>query len=205
MMPVLDLDPDGIRERLRDGLAAEPSWYIGGDEARHVPPSGHYTSAAVLLALLDRPAGPSLVLTERAAHLNAHAGQISLPGGRMEPDDVSAVATALRESDEEIGLAPAAVEMLGGLRAYDTITGFRIYPMIGWVAVPPAAWRPDPAEVADIFEVPLDFILDPANHRRDSYLRDGERRHFFVLPYPNRYIWGATAGILVNFARTLSA
>lgn len=205
MTTVSALDPESIRERLRDGLAEEPAWYIGGDEARRQPPHGHLTPAAVLLALLDRPAGPALVLTERAAHLNAHGGQISLPGGRMEPDDVSTVATALRESNEEIGLEPAAVEMLGSLRAYDTITGFRIYPLVGWVAAPPASWRPDPAEVADVFEVPLDFVVDPANHRRDSYLRNGVRRHFFVLPYQNRYIWGATAGILVNFARTLSA
>lgn len=205
MKPESTLDPETIRERLRDGLATEPHWYISGDEARRQPPSGHLTPAAVLLALLDRPAGPSLVLTERAAHLTAHAGQISLPGGRMEPDDLSPAATALRESEEEIGLEPVAVEMLGSLRVYETITGFRVYPMIGWVAVPPAAWRPDPAEVADVFEVPLDFVLDPANHRRDSYLRNGERRHFFVLPYEKRYIWGATAGILVNFARTLSA
>ncbi len=198
------LDPDDVRERLRDGLAVDPPWYVDGDEARSLPPSGHLSPAAVLVALLDRSAGTSLVLTQRAAHLNAHAGQVSLPGGRMEVDDVSAVATALRESDEEIGLEPGRVEVLGSLRAYDTITGFRIYPIVGWVADPPAAWRPDPAEVADVFEVPLDVVRDPANHLRDSYLRNGERRHFFVLPYENRYIWGATAGILVNFARTLA-
>jgi 8-oxo-dGTP pyrophosphatase MutT (NUDIX family) len=189
------LDPADVRELLRDGLAVDPPWYVSGDEARSLPAGGHLTPAAVLVALLERPAGTSLVLTQRAAHLNAHAGQISLPGGRMEVDDVSATATALRESEEEIGLEPGLVEVLGSLRAYDTITGFRIYPVVGWVAEPPAA--------ADVFEVPLGFVLDPANHRRDSYLRDGERRHFFVLPYQNRYIWGATAGILVNFARTL--
>jgi 8-oxo-dGTP pyrophosphatase MutT (NUDIX family) len=197
------LDPEVIRDRLRDGLVLDPPWYVPGDEARHLPSSGHLTPAAVLVALLDRPEGTALVLTERAAHLNAHAGQISLPGGRMERDDVSAVATALRESEEEIGLEPKLVEVLGSLRVYDTITGFRIYPVIGRVAEPPLAWRPDPAEVADVFEVPLDFVLDPANHQRDSYLRNGERRHFFVLPYQDRYIWGATAGILVNLARTL--
>jgi 8-oxo-dGTP pyrophosphatase MutT (NUDIX family) len=122
----------------------------------------------------------------------------------MEIDDVSAVATALRESDEEIGLAGERVDVLGSLRAYDTRTGFRIYPVVGWVADPPARWRPDPAEVADIFEVPVAFVLDPANHRRDSYVRDSERRFFYVLPFENRYIWGATAGILVNFARSLT-
>ena len=204
MTAEVELEPETIRERLRDGLAAEPAWHIGGDEARPTAPGARLTPAAVLVALLDRADGLFLVLTQRAAHLNAHAGQISLPGGRMEADDVSAVATALRESEEEIGLVPADVEVLGSLRAYETITGFRIYPVIGWVAAPPAAWRPDPAEVADVFEVPLAFVLDPANHQRDSYLRNGERRHFFVLPYQNRYIWGATAGILVNFARTLA-
>ena len=199
------IDQEEVRERLRDGLVVDPPWYVTGDEAvSHYPASVHPTPAAVLVALLERPDGLALVLTQRAAHLNAHAGQISLPGGRMEAEDVSAVATALRESEEEIGLEPEIVEVLGSLRAYDTITGFRIYPVIGWVAEPPAAWRPDPAEVADVFEVPLGFVLDPANHQRDSYLRNGERRHFFVLPYQTRYIWGATAGILVNFARTLS-
>jgi 8-oxo-dGTP pyrophosphatase MutT (NUDIX family) len=198
------LDPEGLRERLRDAMAEPQPWHQPGDEARPMDPTLRFTPAGVLIALIDRPRGPTIVLTQRAAHLNAHAGQISLPGGRMEREDVSAVAAALRESDEEIGLAAERVDVLGGLRAYDTITGFRIYPVIGWVAQPPAQWRPDPAEVADIFEVPLAFVLDPANHRRDSYLRDSERRFFYVLPFENRYIWGATAGILVNFARALT-
>lgn len=198
------LDPEQLRERLRDAMAEPQPWHLPGDEARALDGTVRATPAGVLIALLDRPGGPTIVLTTRAAHLTAHAGQISLPGGRMEPEDVSAVAAALRESDEEIGLGADRVEVLGSLRAYDTVTGFRIYPIVGWVAVPPPAWRPDPAEVADIFEVPLAFVLEPANHRRDSYLRNGERRHFFVLPYQNRYIWGATAGILVNFARTLA-
>jgi 8-oxo-dGTP pyrophosphatase MutT (NUDIX family) len=197
-------DPDSLRERLRDAMAEPQPWHLPGDEARPLDAGARVTPAGVLIALLDRQGGPTIVLTTRAAHLKAHAGQISLPGGRMEPEDVSATAAALRESDEEIGLGPDQVAVLGSLRAYDTLTGFRIYPIIGWVAEPPLAFRPDPAEVADIFEVPLAFMLDPANHRRDSYVRNGERRHFFVLPYENRYIWGATAGILVNFARTLA-
>ncbi len=197
-------DAERLRERLRDAMTEQAPWLVAGDEARPLEVTSRPTPAGVLIALLERPAGPTIVLTTRAAHLNAHAGQISLPGGRMEIDDISAVATALRESDEEIGLAPERVDVVGSLGAYDTVTGFRIYPVIGWVAEPPTAWRPDPAEVADVFEVPLAFVLEPANHRRDSYLRNGERRHFFVLPYQNRYIWGATAGILVNFARTLT-
>lgn len=198
------LDQAALRERLRDALALDQPWQVHGDESRPVDGAVQLTPAAVLVALVARPGGPGVILTQRAAHLSAHAGQISLPGGRMEAWEVSAVATALRESDEEIGLEPDRVEILGSLRAYDTVTGFRIYPVIGWVAEPPKAWRPDPSEVTEVFEVPLDFLIEPANHRRDSYLRNGERRHFFVLPYEDRYIWGATAGILVNFARTLA-
>ena len=92
--------------------------------------------------------------------------------------------------------------MLGELRPYDTVTGFRIHPVVGWIE-PPERFTPDPFEVAEVFELPLGFVLDPANHRRDSYERNGARRHFYVLPYRGRYIWGATAGILVNFARVL--
>jgi 8-oxo-dGTP pyrophosphatase MutT (NUDIX family) len=198
------LDRATLRERLRDALPLEEPWQVLGDEARVVDDEILLTPAAVLLALVVRPAGTCVVLTQRAAHLTAHAGQISLPGGRMEVWDISAVAAALRESEEEIGLEPGLVEIVGSLRPYDTVTGFRIYPVVGWIAEPPAVWRPDPSEVTEVFEVPLDFLLEPANHRRDSYVRNGERRHFFVLPYEDRYIWGATAGILVNFARTLA-
>lgn len=198
------LDPATLRERLRDALPLEESWQVLGDESRKVDDDIPLTPAAVLVALVARPGGTVVILTQRAAHLSAHAGQISLPGGRMEVWDMSAVAAALRESEEEIGLEPDRVEVLGSLRAYDTVTGFRVYPIVGWVAEAPATWRPDPSEVTEVFEVPLDFLLEPANHRRDSYLRNGERRHFFVLPYEDRYIWGATAGILVNFARTLT-
>lgn len=196
-------EPEILRERLRDAAAEDPPWLVHGDQARPTDDAVKLRPAAVLLALVERADGPWLVLTQRAAHLSAHAGQISLPGGRMDRVDVSAVAAALRESEEEIGLAPERVDVLGSLRAYDTVTGFRIYPSVGWVREPPSAWRPDPAEVADVFEVPLDIVADPANYRRDSYLRDGDRRYFYVLPWSDRYIWGATAGILVNFARTL--
>ncbi len=194
--------PDRLAERLRDALADEQPLHIGGDDVPGPFDPARLRPAAVLIALVERPGGTRLVLTRRAAHLKAHGGQVSLPGGRMEPEDVSAVATALRESEEEIGLPPAGVHVLGGLRAYDTVTGFRIHPVVGWVTAPPV-WRADPTEVASIFEVPLDFVLEPANHRKDSYLRDGHRRHFYVLPHADYYIWGATAGILVNFARLL--
>ena len=121
----------------------------------------------------------------------------------VEATDADAVAAALREAHEEIGLDPAGVEVLGELPVYDTITGFRIHPVVGWIERP-SLLVPDPHEVADLFEVPLDFALDPRNHERDSYERDGRRREFYVLRWQDRYIWGATAGILVNFARMMA-
>lgn len=196
------------RESLRRRLEAAGGnidgrgWLVGDEGHERAPGAGSRTAAAVLLALVGHPEGPRVILTQRTAHLRDHAGQISLPGGRLEPEDAGPADAALREAFEEIGLPPGRVELLGGLRHYDTITGFRIHPVVGWVE-PPVRLTPDPFEVADVFELPLDFALDPANHRRDSYLRNGEQRHFYVLPYQDRYIWGATAGILVNFARLL--
>jgi 8-oxo-dGTP pyrophosphatase MutT (NUDIX family) len=196
-------DREALRARLhRAGGDIDREGWLLGDEG-HDRAAGERRPAAVLLGLVDRSDGPCIILTQRTAHLRDHAGQISLPGGRMEPEDAGPADAALREALEEIGLAPAKVELLGGLRHYDTITGFRIHPVVGWIE-PPVALRPDPYEVAEVFELPLSFALDPANHRRDSYDRNGVRRHFYVLPFENRYIWGATAGILVNFARLLA-
>lgn len=196
-------DLEGLRARLRAaGGQLDPHGWLAGDEG-HERGGVLRTQAAVLLGIIARPDEPHLILTQRTAHLRDHAGQISLPGGRIEPDDDGPAAAALREALEEIGLAPGKVELVGGLRHYDTITGFRIHPIVGWIE-PPVEYTPDPFEVADVFELPLSFALDSANHRRDSYERNGERRHFYVLPYQDRYIWGATAGILVNFARLLT-
>lgn len=196
-------DRDALRARLhRAGGDIDREGWLLGDEGHDRAP-GERRAAAVLLGLVDRPGGPSIILTQRTAHLRDHAGQISLPGGRLEPEDAGPAEAALREAKEEIGLDPRRVELLGGLRHYDTITGFRIHPVVGWIE-PPVALRPDPYEVAEVFELPLSFALDPANHRRDSYDRNGLRRHFYVLPFEDRYIWGATAGILVNFARLLA-
>jgi 8-oxo-dGTP pyrophosphatase MutT (NUDIX family) len=198
-------DRDALRLRLREiGGPLDARGWLAGDEGHEKARTavGSHTPAAVLLGLVARPEGPSVILTRRTAHLRDHAGQISLPGGRIEPGDDGPAAAALREASEEIGLPPEEVELLGGLRHYDTVTGFRIHPVVGWIE-PPVELAPDPFEVAEAFELPLAFVLDPANHRRDSYERDGERRRFYVLPYRDRYIWGATAGILVNFARLL--
>jgi 8-oxo-dGTP pyrophosphatase MutT (NUDIX family) len=183
-------------------MGAAQSWLQGDDGVPGAPQTGGRTPAAVLLGVIDRPEGPAILLTQRAEHLHDHAGQISFPGGRMEPADPSVEATALREAEEEIGLAPTKVEVLGQLTPYDTVTGFRIHPVVGWIE-PPLQLRLDRYEVADVFEVPLRFVLDPANHRRQSYRRGPLTRAYYVLPYQGRFIWGATAGILVNFSTLL--
>jgi 8-oxo-dGTP pyrophosphatase MutT (NUDIX family) len=196
-----DLTGD-VRERLARILGADPAGaWIPGDEGHAAAASGVPIPAAVLIGLVPRASGPAILLTQRTAHLRDHAGQISLPGGRIEAGE-TAVEAALREAQEEIGLDPERVEVLGTLRPYRTGTGFEIRPVVGWVD-PPERFALDAFEVAELFEVPLAFVLDPANHRRDSYERNGERRHFYVLPHEGRYIWGATAGILVNLARLL--
>ncbi|TWB46505.1 CoA pyrophosphatase [Nitrospirillum viridazoti] len=158
--------------------------------------------AAVLVPLVDRPEGMTVLLTQRSAHLAAHGGQISFPGGRVEPEDTDAIATALRETEEEVGLAPTQVEVVGRLDTYYTRTGFRVVPVVGLVN-PPFFLQPDPFEVQEVFEVPLSFILDPGSRQRQSREFKGALRHFWVFPYDDRYIWGATAGMLVNLCEVL--
>jgi len=167
------------------------------------PPSTALRPAAVLVPLVDHPGGTSVLLTQRTAHLSAHAGQISFPGGRIEEHDPDAVAAALRETEEEVGLSRARVSIVGRLDSYVTGTGFEITPIVGIVA-PPFALAIDPFEVAEAFEVPLAFILDRRNHQRVERESAGMRRAFFVLPFEGRNIWGATAGILVNLAEVLA-
>jgi 8-oxo-dGTP pyrophosphatase MutT (NUDIX family) len=153
--------------------------------------------AAVLVPLVRRESGLTVLFTRRTAHLNDHAGQISFPGGRSEPGDAGASETALRETAEEIGLAAARVEVLGELHRYVTVTGYRVTPVVGLVT-PPLDLRPDDFEVAEVFEVPLEFLLDPANHQRNSVVYEGRKRHYYAIPYQQYYIWGATAGMLMN-------
>ncbi|EKV26610.1 putative nudix hydrolase YeaB [Caenispirillum salinarum AK4] len=160
------------------------------------------TPAAVLVPLIQRPEGTTVLLTQRTAHLKNHAGQISFPGGRCEEVDDGPVATALRESHEEIGLAPGLVDVLGHLDDYITVTGFAVTPVVGLVA-PPFDLEPDPFEVAEVFEVPLAFVLEKANHERHTYQIKGRTRAYYAMPYQGRYIWGATAGMLVNLAEVL--
>ena len=166
--------------------------------------SGPGVSAAVLIGLLTHPDGPHIILTHRHAGLKNHAAEISLPGGRVEATDAGPAEAALREAFEEIGLASHKVELMGCLPAYMTVSGFSVYPFVGWVE-PPVEFALDPREVVEVFEVPLSFVLDPANHRRESAVLGGKLRDFYVLPYPAHRIWGATAEILVNLASALSS
>ncbi len=168
-----------------------------------LPPSDGLTGAAVLVPLVDHPSGLTVLLTQRTAHLADHGGQISFPGGRIEPTDEHPIAAALREAEEEVGLPASHVEVVGRLDTYVTGTGFEVIPVVAFVRVP-YPLRPDPSEVAEVFEVPLDFLVDPANLQRGSREWRGTTRFFFALPYETRYIWGATAGMLVNLAEVLA-
>jgi 8-oxo-dGTP pyrophosphatase MutT (NUDIX family) len=167
------------------------------------PPSTALRPAAVLVPLVDHPQGMTVLLTQRTAHLSAHAGQISFPGGRIEEADPDAIAAALRETEEEVGLPRERVSVVGRLDTYVTGTGFEITPIVGIVA-PPFPISIDPFEVAEAFEVPLAFILDRRNHQRIERDIGAHSRSYYVLPYDGRNIWGATAGILVNLAEVLA-
>lgn len=163
--------------------------------------------AAVLVPIVARDDGLRVLLTERTAHLSDHAGQISFPGGRVEDDDRDSIAAALRESFEEIGLAPAAVEVIGTLPEYVTATSYRVTPVIGLIEALPALTL-DAFEVAEAFEVPLAFLMNPANHERRLVDIAGVRRTFYAIPYAagRRYfIWGATAAMLRNLYHFLRA
>ncbi|WP_448204324.1 CoA pyrophosphatase [Azospirillum sp. sgz302134] len=166
------------------------------------PPPDKLREAAVLVPLVERVEGLTVIFTQRTAHLTAHAGQISFPGGRRESFDLSPEDTALRETEEEIGLDRDRIEILGRLDTYLTRTGFRVTPVVGLVS-PPFGLNPDPTEVAEVFEVPLSFFLDPSNPQRCSREFQGATRYFYAFPYQQRFIWGATAGMLVNLRDVL--
>lgn len=187
--------------RLRERFAA------GGGAAEVLEPgapSTGLTPAAVLIPVVDRDSGPTVLLTLRTAHLRDHAGQVSFPGGRCDPVDATPVETALREAREEVGIEPSQVEVLGCLPDYVTGTGFRVTPVVGLVQ-PPLDLRLDDFEVADVFEPPLEFLLDAANHQRHSIEVRGALREYWAMPWRDYYIWGATAGMLVSLQRFLCA
>jgi 8-oxo-dGTP pyrophosphatase MutT (NUDIX family) len=158
--------------------------------------------AAVLLPLIERPGGLTMLFTQRTDHLKNHAGQVSFPGGRVEESDSDAIETALRETEEEIGLSRRFIDIAGQLEHYETGTGFRITPVVGFVRLG-FELKIDPFEVADTFEVPLDFLIDPANHQRQSRVWQGKERQFYAMPYGDRLIWGATAGMIISFWRAI--
>lgn len=187
-------------EHLRASLLpeAQSGHFVVEDGAEDQP----LTPAAVLVPIVTHATGYTVLLTQRTAHLKDHAGQISFPGGRVEDDDLSPADTALRETEEEIGLTREKIEILGFLPEYRTGTGFRVIPVVGLVQ-PTFDLAPDPFEVAEVFEVPLAFLLDPANHQRHSLHYRGALRHFFAMPYGEYFIWGATAGMIRSLTARL--
>ena len=157
--------------------------------------------AAVLVPLIDRPEGLTVLLCERSKHLERHPGEVSFPGGRIEPGE-DEVAAALRESREEIGLDPDRVAVCGRLGTQRAGSGYAIAPIVG-LARPPLDFALDGIEVDEVFEVPLGFLLDPANRRSRGVVRCGARRRYSLFAYDGHVIWGATAAVLVNLARVL--
>ena len=184
-------------DRMRAALTRESGHVpIEGDEYDRA--NGIYVPAAVLVAVTDR-ADPGVLLTLRQPHLRRHAGQIAFPGGRVDPDDESVIAAALREAQEEIGLDPAMVEIAGTSDVYRVGTGFAVTPVIG-VVPPDLPLAPHQAEVAAVFETPLAFLLAPGNHALKSTIWEGRERRFHEINWEDRRIWGATAGMIVNLA-----
>lgn len=183
-----------MRQRFRAGepAPAVSEFYVDSDKP--------LTPAAVLVPVVVRESGPTILLTQRTSHLRDHAGQVSFPGGRREDSDASPEATALREAQEEIGLDPASVEILGRLAEYRTGTGFVVTPVVGLVT-PPLDLKLDDFEVADVFEPPLEFLLDSRNHQRHQIELRGAMREYWAMPWQGYYIWGATAGMLVGLHR----
>jgi 8-oxo-dGTP pyrophosphatase MutT (NUDIX family) len=205
-LPLFELPPAAqqawLRERLERPAPADARDLSDG--FRLPGRDGAPTPAAVLVPLINRDDGLTVLFTERSLDLPDHPGQISFPGGRIEREDSDAGVAALREAHEEVGLPRERVTLLGRLAEYETVTGYRVTPVVGWVE-PPFDVKPDPIEVADVFEVPLAFLLEPANQQRHFRMIGERRRDYYAIPYGERYIWGATAAMLLIFDRTLRA
>jgi 8-oxo-dGTP pyrophosphatase MutT (NUDIX family) len=191
---------------VRQALARAESVEQGGDYELNphsqVSTTGPLKEAAVLVPILLRPAGLSILLTQRTETLSSHAGQISFPGGRIDVEDKTPTAAALREAYEEVGIPAASVDIIGQLSRYQTGSGYNIQPVVGLVT-PDFEIRPQPSEVADVFEIPLLELLNPVQHMIESREWQDRLVHFYVIPVAGRRVWGATAGILVNLSRHL--
>ncbi|MDH1377915.1 CoA pyrophosphatase [Comamonas aquatica] len=201
-VPAAGQTPQALRAR----FAHPPQWQPEvRKEARFAPRTPAHAAVLVPLVLREEL---TVLLTQRTEQLSTHSGQVAFPGGRQDPEDADATATALREAQEEVGLDPGQVEVLGSLPVYETGTAFMVTPVVALVQ-PVAALHPNPYEVADVFEVPLRFLLDPAHHQRHRLHWQGLEREWFSMPYLDagreRYIWGATAGMLRNFYRFMVA
>jgi 8-oxo-dGTP pyrophosphatase MutT (NUDIX family) len=196
----VELDLDELRRRLTQ--AGRPAFAVYGDDGAGREAAA-VTPASVLVPIIAHPGELTLLFTQRTAHLRNHSGQVSFPGGRAEPGDASPEFTALREAEEEIGVPGGRVEILARLPEYLTRTGFRVTPVVGLLE-PPLELTPDRREVEEVFEVPLAFFLDPANHERRTRELQGRTVGYYVMQYRERVIWGATAGMLLNLYRRLA-
>jgi len=201
-VPLRGQTPDALRAR----FAQPPQWQPEIRKEAHFAQRAS-AQAAVLVPLVLRDE-ITVLLTQRTQHLSTHSGQAAFPGGKQDPEDRDSVATALREAQEEVGLDARHVEVLGSLPVYETGTAFIVTPVVALVQ-PSAPLLPNPDEVADVFEVPLRFLLNPANHQRHRLQWQGMEREWYSMPYDDagheRYIWGATAGMLRNFYRFMVA
>jgi 8-oxo-dGTP pyrophosphatase MutT (NUDIX family) len=189
-----------LREALERGHRRSPI-LIAGDVLDEEETGCVITPAAVLVAVVDRPE-PTVILTLRPETMRRHPGQVSFPGGRIDPGDDGPVAAALREAEEEIGLSPIEVEVIGLADVYRTVTGFEVTPVVGIVR-PDLPLIPHPGEVAAVFEAPLHYLLDPAHQQERSTIWRGRERHYYEIDYQGRRIWGATAAMIVNLSRRL--
>jgi 8-oxo-dGTP pyrophosphatase MutT (NUDIX family) len=198
-VPVFPMTREGIAEGL-----ARPAPPPEADDLHLIAlqEGARVTEAAVLVPLIGRSGRVQVLFTQRTAHLDDHAGQISFPGGRVEAGDASREQTALRETEEEVGIASGSISVLGRLPDYEIPSGFRITPVVGWIE-PPFDLNPDPFEVAAVFEAPLDYFLEPAHYQRREFRFRGRHRHYMAIPFEGRYIWGATAGMLYYLCRML--
>jgi 8-oxo-dGTP pyrophosphatase MutT (NUDIX family) len=198
------VEPDALAERLARSHSFVQTFEHDLWHQQRIPPGQKVKHAAVLVPLVERSAGTQVLFTQRTSHLHDHAGQISFPGGRVEPEDRHREDTALRETEEEIGLPRAAIRVLGALPDHEMQSGFCITPVVGWIR-PPYRTEPDPFEVQDIFEVPLAHFLTSGNYQRRRYVLEGLDRRYLAIPYGGRYIWGATAAMLYSLYQLLRA